>query len=192
MHDVTRELCLREARNMNFVNVIKRNNDQNPCEQEPMHFSSKSRAPSTTRGSLINRCSFIDIWDVTTCGVIIENPPSAQMKTMELMENLLPEDVVPDLILLPPYAFPQNLKKLTFSSKTLQWKDLSILSKLPKLEALKLVHNACKGEGWEVVEGFPHLKFLRASCDQFPCHERLFLERCVALDSDPQDYTCSN
>ncbi|WMV59794.1 hypothetical protein MTR67_053179 [Solanum verrucosum] len=118
---------------------------------------------------------------------------------MELMENSLPENVVPDLILLPPYAFPQNLKNLAFSGTTLQWKDLSILSKLPKLEALKLVHNACKGEELEVVdEGFPCLKLLilsysdiqywRASCDHFPCLERLFLERCFAFDSIPQDF----
>nr|XP_033517105.1 putative late blight resistance protein homolog R1A-10 isoform X2 [Nicotiana tomentosiformis] len=44
MHDVTqtRELCLREARNLKFVNVINGKNDQNPCAQS-MHFSSKSR-----------------------------------------------------------------------------------------------------------------------------------------------------
>ncbi|KAK4727454.1 hypothetical protein R3W88_032371 [Solanum pinnatisectum] len=243
MHDVTHELCLREARNMNFVNVIKRNNDQNPCEQEPMHFSSKSRGRISIQfnpmfyniiAEKLARCGNIDVHSIfllvelqdckgtrscfnemlwhlylgwnylryhepTEKRLVLKNlqslsgwNPSAQMKTMELMENPLPEDVVPDLILLPPYAFPQNLKKLAFSSTTLQWKDLSILSKLPKLEALKLVHNACKGEEWEVVEGFPHLKFLRASCDQFPCPERLFLERCVALDSIPQDYTCSN
>lgn len=30
MHDVTRELCLREARNVNFVNVIRGENGQNP------------------------------------------------------------------------------------------------------------------------------------------------------------------
>ncbi|KAF3643826.1 putative methyltransferase-like protein 5-like [Capsicum annuum] len=40
MHDVIRELCLREARIMNFVNVVERKNDQNPSEKT-MHFFSK-------------------------------------------------------------------------------------------------------------------------------------------------------
>ncbi|KAG5569538.1 hypothetical protein H5410_059304 [Solanum commersonii] len=33
MHDVTRELCLREARNVNFVNVLRGTSNQNPCTQ---------------------------------------------------------------------------------------------------------------------------------------------------------------
>ncbi|KAL3323160.1 hypothetical protein AABB24_040327 [Solanum stoloniferum] len=43
MHDLTRELCLREARNMNFVNVIRGKSDQNSCAQ-PMQCSFKSRS----------------------------------------------------------------------------------------------------------------------------------------------------
>ncbi|XP_055802455.1 putative late blight resistance protein homolog R1B-16 [Solanum dulcamara] len=43
MHDVIRELCLREARNMNFVNVIGENSDQNSCAQS-MQCSFKSRS----------------------------------------------------------------------------------------------------------------------------------------------------
>nr|AEW48216.1 disease resistance protein RX3 [Solanum leptophyes x Solanum sparsipilum] len=43
MHDVTRELCLREARNMNFVNVIRGKSDQNSCAQS-MQRSFKSRS----------------------------------------------------------------------------------------------------------------------------------------------------
>ncbi|OIT01565.1 PREDICTED: putative late blight resistance protein homolog R1B-16 [Nicotiana attenuata] len=103
-------------------------------------------------------------------------------------------------LLLPPAdVFPQNLKKLAFSRTFLRWNDLSIVGKLPKLEALKLTYRACIGEMWEVVdEGFPSLKLLlledldfghwRASCDHFPCLERLFLERCRFLDSIPQDF----
>ncbi|XP_049388703.1 putative late blight resistance protein homolog R1A-10 [Solanum stenotomum] len=33
MHDVTRELCLREARNVNFVNVLRGTSNQNPSTQ---------------------------------------------------------------------------------------------------------------------------------------------------------------
>ncbi|KAG5569361.1 hypothetical protein H5410_059127 [Solanum commersonii] len=43
MHDVTRELCLREARNMNFVNVIRGKSDQKSCGQS-MQSSFKSRS----------------------------------------------------------------------------------------------------------------------------------------------------
>ncbi|WMV60294.1 hypothetical protein MTR67_053679 [Solanum verrucosum] len=106
----------------------------------------------------------------------------------------------PTLLLPPPDAFPQNLKSLTFRGDfLLAWKDLSIVGKLPKLEVLKLSHNAVIGEEWEVVEeGFPHLKFLfldtvgirywRASSDHFPYLERLFLRECEYLDSIPRDF----
>ncbi|KAH0709974.1 hypothetical protein KY284_011401 [Solanum tuberosum] len=106
----------------------------------------------------------------------------------------------PPLILPPPDAFPQNLKQLAFTGTSLRWKDLSIVSKLPNLEALKLSYDACKGKEWEVVgEGFPHLKFLilkqleiqcwRASSDHFPCLQRLFVKSCWCLDSIPQDFS---
>ncbi|XP_060210042.1 putative late blight resistance protein homolog R1B-16 [Lycium barbarum] len=42
MHDVTRELCLREARNMDFVNVLGGKSNQNPCAQS-MQCSTTSR-----------------------------------------------------------------------------------------------------------------------------------------------------
>ncbi|KAH0711054.1 hypothetical protein KY284_012481 [Solanum tuberosum] len=111
-----------------------------------------------------------------------------------------PPTDVPTLLLPPPDAFPQNLKSLTFRGKfCLASKDLSIVGKLPKLEVLKLSHNAFNGEEWEVVEeGFPHLKFLflddiyirywRASSDQFLYLERLFLRDCCYLDSIPRDF----
>ncbi|XP_059276935.1 putative late blight resistance protein homolog R1A-10 [Lycium ferocissimum] len=108
-------------------------------------------------------------------------------------------DGVPPLLLPPTDAFPQNLKKLTFSRTSLRWKDLSVVGKLPKLEVLTLDCNACTGEEWEVVEdGFPCLKVLlledsgirywRASSDHFPCLERLYLAGCWDLDSIPQDF----
>ncbi|KAK4344371.1 hypothetical protein RND71_037465 [Anisodus tanguticus] len=42
MHDVTRELCLREAQNLNFVNILGGKSDQKRCVQS-MQCSSKSR-----------------------------------------------------------------------------------------------------------------------------------------------------
>ncbi|XP_009622812.1 putative late blight resistance protein homolog R1A-3 [Nicotiana tomentosiformis] len=116
-----------------------------------------------------------------------------------LSRALPPTETFPYSILPPPDAFPLNLKKLAFYGTCLQWKDLSIVGKLPKLEALKLGISACIGMEWKVVkDGFPSLKFLllerlkvrywRASCDHFPCLERLFLEHCWDLDSIPQDF----
>ncbi|XP_006350137.1 putative late blight resistance protein homolog R1A-3, partial [Solanum tuberosum] len=115
--------------------------------------------------------------------------------------NPLVVEVVPSLILPPPDAFPRNLKNLTFTGNFfLSWKDLSIVvGKLPKLELLELTQGVCRGREWEVAEeGFPFLKFLllkrshiqywRASCDHFPCLERLFLDSCRFLDSIPQDF----
>lgn len=103
----------------------------------------------------------------------------------------------PPFLLPPSYAFPQNLKKLAFKGTCLRWKDLSVVSKLPKLEALKLTNNACRGKEWEVVEdGFPSLKFLLLKCleirywraisHHFPCLQRLFVKDCWCLDSIPQ------
>ncbi|XP_060196178.1 putative late blight resistance protein homolog R1B-14 isoform X1 [Lycium barbarum] len=42
MHDLIRELCLKEARKMNFVNVLRGKSDQNSCAQS-IQCSSKSR-----------------------------------------------------------------------------------------------------------------------------------------------------
>ncbi|KAM3320914.1 hypothetical protein P3S67_008116 [Capsicum chacoense] len=108
---------------------------------------------------------------------------------------------IPHSVLPPPKAFPENLKKLALTNTCLNLEDLRILGKLPKLEALKLkfASSSYIGTEWEVAEeGFPQLKFLllnrlnikywRASSDQFPCLERLFLEECMNMDSVPEDF----
>ncbi|KAL3352976.1 hypothetical protein AABB24_020785 [Solanum stoloniferum] len=120
---------------------------------------------------------------------LLENPTSFDRKT-----------VGSPLLLPSPCAFPQGLKKLAFTGQFfLPLKDLSIVGKLPKLESLKLEHDAFKGDEWEVAEeGFPRLKFLllrclhfrhwRASSDHFPCLERLIIDACWKLHSIPQDF----
>ncbi|XP_055806625.1 putative late blight resistance protein homolog R1B-16 [Solanum dulcamara] len=113
--------------------------------------------------------------------------------------DLPPEDDFPPLLLPSPGAFPENLKNLALSGTCLLLEDLSIIAKLPKLEALKLEYDACVGMEWEVVkEGFPCLKYLllkrlsiwywRADSTHFPCLERLFVKACWYLDSIPQDF----
>lgn len=107
---------------------------------------------------------------------------------------------VPPFLLPPPDAFPQNIKSLTLKGHLIMpWKDLSVVGKLPKLEYLQVIDHSFSGKEWEVAdEGFPHLKFLllcstnieywRASSDQFPCLEQLFLDDCSELDSIPQEF----
>ncbi|XP_059276760.1 putative late blight resistance protein homolog R1B-16 [Lycium ferocissimum] len=114
-------------------------------------------------------------------------------------QDLPPGNHFPSLHLPSPGAFPQNLKNLAFSGTSLLWRDLSVVGKLPKLEALKLAYDACVGLEWTVAEeGFPSLKFLllkrlgirywRASGIHFPRLERLFIKACWYLDSIPQDF----
>lgn len=107
---------------------------------------------------------------------------------------------VPPFLLPPPDAFPQNIKSLTLKGHLIMpWKDLSVVGKLPKLEYLQVIDHSFSGKEWEVAdEGFPHLKFLllcstnieywRASSDQFPCLEQLFLDDCSELDSTPREF----
>lgn len=54
MHDVTRELCLNEARNLNFVNIFRGKSNQNSCVQS-MQCSFQSR----NRISIRNEKEFI-------------------------------------------------------------------------------------------------------------------------------------
>ncbi|MCD7473296.1 hypothetical protein HAX54_015077 [Datura stramonium] len=131
----------------------------------------------------------------TRSGSTLQDPLRFQIK----MQGSPPADAVPPLVLPPPDAFPQKLKNLVLCGTCLRWKDLSIVGKLPKLATLTLTCDACVGEEWEVVnEGFPSLKFLllqgldldywRASCDHFPCLERLVVEDCEYLDSIPREF----
>ncbi|KAG5589265.1 hypothetical protein H5410_039779 [Solanum commersonii] len=84
-------------------------------------------------------------------------------------------------------SFPPNLKKLTLQGTHLLWSQLTIISKLPKLEvlqfkALQLFGDELGETSWEVSDmGFPKLKFLliekkglkywTATDDSFPCLE---------------------
>ncbi|XP_009789038.1 putative late blight resistance protein homolog R1B-16 [Nicotiana sylvestris] len=130
---------------------------------------------------------------------------SYEMKGLHNLCNLdqleeLKFDGMPHSTLPHPEAFPKNLKKLSFSKTHVNLEDLRILSKLPKLEALKLKFCSSNiGMEWEVTEeGFPQLKFLllsrlgirhwRASSDHFPRLERLFLVECANMISIPEDF----
>lgn len=104
-------------------------------------------------------------------------------------------------------SFPPNLNKLTLSRTYLPWEDMTIISKLPKLEVLQLKVDAFFAEDWsremwEVTEiGYLELKFLlledlkivywRAVDDYFPCLERVIIRNCHHLEEIPQGFADS-
>ncbi|XP_027098270.1 putative late blight resistance protein homolog R1A-3 [Coffea arabica] len=97
---------------------------------------------------------------------------------------------------LPWDAFPSNLRKLTLSWSYLPWEDMTNISRLPKLEVLKLRNYAFLGPEWEPPEdGFLHLKQLliensdlvqwNASTIHFPSLDHLVLVACRFLEEIP-------
>ncbi|XP_060179698.1 putative late blight resistance protein homolog R1A-10 [Lycium barbarum] len=107
-----------------------------------------------------------------------------------------------------PDSFPPNLKKLTLQGAYQPWKAMTIISKLPKLEVLKLKVNYSFGwehvgeNVWEVAEeGFPKLKFLllenrdlkywKSTDDSFPLLETIIIRKCRSLQEIPQAFADS-
>ncbi|MCD9639678.1 Methyltransferase-like protein 5 [Datura stramonium] len=177
MHDMIRELCLREARNIHFVNVLMDN--QNPNEQARHDFSTKCRSLISIQSEQFNSAS-----------------DQLAMFRNSKSHSVLLSIRKPSSSRIMQECFPRNLKKLAFTGTCLPWEDLRVVGKLPKLEALKLAYDACVGEEWRVFEeGFPQLLlqhlclcYWRASSDHFPHRERLVLDRCWYMDSIPQDF----
>ncbi|CAI9100966.1 OLC1v1038158C1 [Oldenlandia corymbosa var. corymbosa] len=96
------------------------------------------------------------------------------------------------------FQFPLNIKKLVLSGLCMPWNKISAIDELPYLEVLKLLNNAFTGEVWDMEEGkFPELKYLKLadlelvswtgteSDDNFPCLQKLVLERCRCLKEVP-------
>uniref|UniRef100_M1BKW1 Disease resistance protein n=1 Tax=Solanum tuberosum TaxID=4113 RepID=M1BKW1_SOLTU len=104
-------------------------------------------------------------------------------------------------------SFPPNLKKLTLQGTRLLWSQLTVISKLPKLEvlqfkALQLFGDERGETAWEVSEmGFPKLKFLliekkgleywTATDDSFPCLECVIIKKCRFLQEIPKEFADS-
>ncbi|KAL2472516.1 Disease resistance protein RPP8 [Abeliophyllum distichum] len=93
-----------------------------------------------------------------------------------------------------------NLRKLTFyrgPSGHLEWKEISKLGKLPRLEILKLRRNCFSGHKWKTGDGeFCQLKFMKlswmdlkqwiiTSTSHFPNLERLVVDTCKYLEEIP-------
>nr|GMD19831.1 putative late blight resistance protein homolog R1B-14 [Ipomoea batatas] len=96
-----------------------------------------------------------------------------------------------------PDAFPPNLKHLTLRGCRRPWKEMSILSALPKLEVLKLKDCAFEGSEWELTEEevFYQLKAMvidiadleqwEACSIHFPNLHSLVLKYCKHLNEIP-------
>nr|GMD19827.1 putative late blight resistance protein homolog R1B-14 [Ipomoea batatas] len=96
-----------------------------------------------------------------------------------------------------PDAFPPNLKHLTLQGCRRPWKEMSILSALPKLEVLKLKDCAFEGSKWELTEEevFCQLKAMvidiadleqwEACSIHFPNLHSLVLKYCKHLNEIP-------
>ncbi|XP_019181333.1 PREDICTED: putative late blight resistance protein homolog R1B-17 isoform X2 [Ipomoea nil] len=123
---------------------------------------------------------------------------SHQLQSLHLLGTYLgPPLVIPninDLVCL------KNLMKLRFSYLRFEWKAINILSKLPKLEVLRLSRCMCIGEEWELSEeeNFNELIYLEikarnlerweASDCNFPNLERLVLDCCKELENIPDEF----
>nr|GMD54451.1 putative disease resistance RPP13-like protein 3 [Ipomoea batatas] len=96
-----------------------------------------------------------------------------------------------------------GLKKLKLMCTEILWKDVNLLAKLPKLEVLKLIFQACVGREWKLEDEeeeyvFCSLKYLfidysslvewEATNVNFPVLERLLLSRCFNLKEIPSDF----
>ncbi|KAM3216105.1 hypothetical protein P3L10_025545 [Capsicum annuum] len=96
-------------------------------------------------------------------------------------------------------AFPATLKKLKLDGTFLNWSYLDIIAELPNLEVLKLMDDACDGDEWhQNVKGFTllkllliednHLKYWKATDDNFPVLELLMIRSCKDLKEIPIEF----
>ncbi|XP_057478505.1 uncharacterized protein LOC130765918 [Actinidia eriantha] len=96
---------------------------------------------------------------------------------------------------------PKTLKKLTLARTFLNWDEMSTLGKLvPKLEVLKLLHDAWKGPVWDATDYFTQLKFMKcvsldlvqwnASSNHFPRLQRLALVGSYWLEEISSEIGC--
>lgn len=120
---------------------------------------------------------------------------------LQELENLklLNDDIKSKLLSLPPdNVFPKQLVRLTLMNTLLDWRHMSILGRLEKLEVLKLKDNAFQGELWETEQGgFRNLKVLhigstnlvrwKSAASHFPQLRSLFLRHCTALEAVPHE-----
>ncbi|KAL8530011.1 hypothetical protein ACS0TY_007184 [Phlomoides rotata] len=122
----------------------------------------------------------------------------SRLEKLKLMNDIQYESASEDrLVRLPqPSNFPPNLKRLTLSNTSLDWKNMSTLAKIDTLEVLKLKNNAFTGILWNADGDIFHsLQFLlivnadlvlwEASTNNFPSLRSLVLKNCEKLQQIP-------
>ncbi|XP_031113998.1 disease resistance protein RPP13-like [Ipomoea triloba] len=99
-----------------------------------------------------------------------------------------------DIVLL------KNLRKLSLHYTKFEWEQINFLSKLPRLEVLKLLWKSCLGKEWEIQEEVIFcelialvicccdLKHWKASSHNFPKLEHLHIRYCDKLTEIPIDF----
>ncbi|GFQ07492.1 putative late blight resistance protein homolog r1a-6, partial [Phtheirospermum japonicum] len=121
-----------------------------------------------------------------------------RLENLKLVNDLYYESTSENRMhsLLELNCFPPNLKSLTLSATSLDWKHMSTLENINSLQVLKLEDNAFTGKSWNAVgEGFSCLQFLRiansdlvfweATADHFPYLRCLVLKNCRKLMKIP-------
>ncbi|CAI9096251.1 OLC1v1032349C1 [Oldenlandia corymbosa var. corymbosa] len=142
------------------------------------------------------------------CGKLVELlEPNVQSNLsnclirLEDLENLklMNDDMTSRLHSLPPdNVFPKQLVRLTLQNTLLDWRHMSTLGRLEKLEVLKLKDNAFQGEFWDTEPGgFRSLKVLhigstnlvrwKSAASHFPQLRSLFLRHCTVLEAIPPE-----
>ncbi|XP_047943838.1 putative disease resistance RPP13-like protein 3 [Salvia hispanica] len=132
---------------------------------------------------------------------------SGSFESLGNLSNLEKLKLLNDAFLAPPsgmqlrglpqaYKFPPKLRILTLSATALEWRHMSIIGSLDKLEVLKLKDKAFQGEIWQANDGgFRHLEILHigrtdlkiwlASPHHFPRLKHVELKNCKDLQQIP-------
>ncbi|MCD7468346.1 hypothetical protein HAX54_006423 [Datura stramonium] len=102
MHDVIRELCLREARNMNFVDILRQNSDQHPCVQFMQCFSKSRGRISINNEEQLARCRNSEAHSIILFGRFKCSVPCLPFKLVRVL----------DLSLISCATFPSEILSL--------------------------------------------------------------------------------
>nr|GLL40950.1 putative late blight resistance protein homolog R1B-14 [Ipomoea trifida] len=174
-----------------------------PFANENLQTLSKVSPFSCTPAALAKASNIKKLGIRGTLAKLLEIDPtsgSSLFKNLGKLKKLVNLKLINDgekLQRLPQkYEFPENLRKLTLSKTSLQWKELTVLGTLETLEILKLIERAAEGEYWEpTIGGFLYLQVLHidrtdlrswnASNKNFPRLRSLVLSHCEQLEEIP-------
>nr|GMD65348.1 putative late blight resistance protein homolog R1B-14 [Ipomoea batatas] len=174
-----------------------------PFANENLQTLSKVSPFSCTPAALAKASNIKKLGIRGTLAKLLEIDPtsgSSLFKNLGKLKKLVNLKLINDgekLQRLPQkYEFPENLRKLTLSKTSLQWKELTVLGTLETLEILKLIERAAEGEYWEpTIGGFLYLQVLHidrtdlrswnASNKNFPRLRSLVLSHCEQLEMIP-------